>query len=303
MLQKPLNLHALRAFAAAARHESFKHAAAELGVTPVAITRHVKWLEADLRVTLFERLHRGVRLTEVGRQLREELVPAFEAMNLGVEHVRERSAQDTLHIGSEAAFAKRWLAPRLEAFHERHPEFHVDLRLQEDDDEIDGVIFYGFRQRFGRDRHLLFQETAFPVCSPALLEGPLPLARPADLVHHRLLHDDSDDWWQRWFEAVGLGGIGPRANETFFSHDGIYEAAIEGRGVMIGDDMVYGDDLAEGRLVRLFSETVAGNQFILAVRSSPRRRALDAFVDWILGACAAHEKRMKHLLAALPAAG
>ena len=181
MNRKPLNLHALRAFEAAARHERFKAAATELGVTPVAITRHVRWMESDLRVALFERLHRGVRLTEAGRQLREELVPAFAAMHLGIEHVRERMARDTLRIGSEAAFAKRWLGPRLDAFHERHPEIHVELRLQEDDPEIDGVIFYGFRQRFGRNRHLLFEETAFPVCSPALLEGPVPLARPEDL--------------------------------------------------------------------------------------------------------------------------
>jgi LysR family transcriptional regulator, glycine cleavage system transcriptional activator len=298
MMRKPLNLHALRAFEAAARLESFKGAAAELGVTPVAVTRHIKWLESDLRVLLFERLHRGVRLTDVGRELREEIVPAFAALDRGVEHVRERTAHDTLHIGSETAFAKRWLAPRLDAFHELYPEIHVDLRLQDDDEELDGIIFYGFRQRFGRNRHLLFNETAFPVCSPALLEGSSPLRKPADLSHHCLLHDDSDDWWQRWFETVGLRGIKPRSNETFFSHDRIYEAAIEGRGVMIGDDMVYGDDLAQGRLVRLFEESMAGNQFILMVRSSPPRQALESFVAWIFAACDAHRKHMEKVLGA-----
>ncbi|MDA0218257.1 MAG: LysR substrate-binding domain-containing protein [Proteobacteria bacterium] len=296
MIRKQLNLHALRAFEAAARLESFKGAAAELGVTPVAITRHIRTLEGDLRVQLFERLHRGVRLTEVGLELREEIVPAFAALDRGVEHVRERRAHDTLRIGSEAAFAKRWLAPRLEAFHALHPEVHVDLRLQEDDEEVDGIIFYGFQQRFGRNRHLLFNETAFPVCSPALLEGSSPLVQPSDLSQHCLLHDDSDDWWQRWFETVGLRGIVPRSNETFFSHDRIYEAAIEGWGVMIGDDMVYGDDLAEGRLVRLFDGTMAGNQFILTVRSAPPRRALESFVDWILSACSSHKKRMQQVL-------
>lgn len=297
MMRKPLNLHALRAFEAAARLQSFKGAAAELGVTPVAITRHIKWLEGDLRVLLFERLHRGVRLTDVGRELREEIMPAFAALDRGVEHVRERTAKDTLHIGSETAFAKRWLAPRLDAFHQLHPEIYIDLRLQDDDEELDGIIFYGFRQRFGRNRHLLFNETAFPVCSPALLEGSVPLVDPRDLARHCLLHDDSDDWWQRWFETAGLRGLKSRDNETFFSHDRIYEAAIEGRGVMIGDDMVYGDDLAEGRLVRLFDQTMAGNQFILAVRSSPPRRALDDFVAWILSACEDHKKRMQQVLA------
>jgi LysR family glycine cleavage system transcriptional activator len=303
MLQRPLNLHALRAFEAAARRESFKEAAAELGVTPVAVTRHIKWLEVELGVELFERLHRGVRITDVGRELRDELEPAFAGIRRGVERTRRRSGCYTLRVGSEAAFAKRWLAPRLDAFHELHPEVNVDLRVQNEDDELDGVIFYGSRQRFGRNRYLLFEETAFPVCSPALLEGHIPLTQPSDLARHCLLHDDSDDWWQRWFDVVGLRGIRVRSNETFFSHESIYKAAIEGRGVMIGDDMVYGDDLAEGRLMRLFTECLAGNQFILAVRSSPRRKVLDEFVAWILGACEAHKMRMRNLLGSLPVAG
>ena len=297
MLKKPLNLHALRAFEAAARHESFKNAAAELGVTPVAVTRHIKWLEIELGVILFERLHRGVRLNETGRELQEEMEPAFAAIRRGFERARRHSGEDTLNIGSETAFAKRWLVPRLGAFHDLHPDIHVDLRSQGDKDELDGIIFYGYRQRFGRDRHLLFHETVFPVCSPALLEGPLPLARPSDLARHHLLHDGSDDWWQRWFEAAGVAGMTAGSRELFFSHDHLYQAAIEGRGVLMGDDVLYGEDLAQGRLVRLFPETIEGNQFILAVRSSPPRKALEEFVAWILAACAAHKLRAGRLLA------
>lgn len=296
MTRMALNLYALRAFEAAARHESFKAAAAELAVTPVAVTRHIKWLEDEFGVKLFERLHRGVRLTDDGRELRNELVPAFEAMVRGVEHARQRSGACTLRIGCETAFAKRWLMPRLAAFHNLHPEIHIELELQGENDELDGLIFYGFRQRFGRDRHLLFRETVFPMCAPALLEAHTPLARPDDLAGHCLLHDDSDDWWQRWFETAGVRGVKPRRSETFFSHDGLYEAALAGQGVLMGDAMVYGDDLVEGRFVRLFSETLDGNQFIFALRSTSRRRELDIFLAWILDACRAHKTRMKTVI-------
>lgn len=296
MLQKPLNLHALRAFEAAARHESFKQAAAELGVTPVAITRHVKWLETELGVALFERLHRGVRLTDVGRDLRDELAPAFTAMRRGVQLARERSGTETLRIGSEVAFARRWLTPRLESFHTLHPGIRVELHPQHDEDELDGIIFYGSRQRFGRDRHLLFRETVFPACSPALLDGALPLERPGDLARHCLLHDGSDDWWQLWFEAAGVPGTVAGSKKLFFAHDQLYEAAIAGEGVLMGDDVLYGDDFVERRLVPLFTETIEGNQFILAVRSSPGRRALDDFVAWILGACEEHRQRMRQVI-------
>ena len=277
MTNRALNLHALRAFEAAARNESFKEAAAELAVTPVAVTRHIKRLESELGIELFERLHRGVRLTNAGRELRDEVVVAFTTMERGVERARRRSGRHTLHIGSETAFAKRWLAPRLEEFHRLHPDVQIDLRLQDESDELDGLIFYGFRQRFGRDRHLLFSETVFPMCVPMLLEGPKPLDRPSDLVRHCLLHDDSDDWWQRWFDAAGVRDIKARSTEIYFSHDRLYEAAIAGRGVLMGDAMVYGDDLVHGRFVRLFAETIEGNQFIFALRPSPQRRALDIF--------------------------
>lgn len=296
MTSKPLNLHALRAFEAAARHESFKEAAAELSVTPVAVTRHIKQLEADLGQPLFERLHRGVRLTDVGRDLRDDLVPSFSAMHRGVARARLASGRELLRIGCEIAFARHWLAPRLESFHGCCAEIRIELNTLSDDEEYDGIIFYESRQRFGPDRHLLFHETTFPVCSPALLTGSAPLAQPSDLAHHCLLHDRSDDWWQRWLEAAGAQGVRARSKEIFFSHDRLYEAAIEGRGVLMGDDVVYGDDLVDRRLVRLFSETVEGNQFILAVRSSPKRKALDTFVAWILAACQDHKERMKQVI-------
>ncbi len=296
MTRMTLNLYALRAFEAAARHESFKEAAVELAVTPVAVTRHIKWLEVEFGVDLFERLHRGVRLTEAGCELRDELVPAFEAMVRGVEQVRQRSGARTLRIGCETAFAKRWLAPRLDAFHALHPDIHVELELQNENDEPDGLIFYGFRQKFGRDRYLLFRETVFPMCVPALLEAEPPLKQPSDLEGHCLLHDDSDDWWQRWFEAAGVSGVKAHSAETFFSHDRLYEAAMEGRGILMGDAMVYGDDLVAGRFVRLFSETLDGNQFIFALRSSRRRRELDLFLAWILDACKTHRARMKDVI-------
>ena len=296
MSRRPLNLHALRAFEAAARHGSFKDAAAELGVTPVAVTRHIKRLELELGVTLFERLHRGVRLSDAGRDLSDEVIPAFAALDVGVERVGVRSGRLTLHIGCDSAFAKCWLMRRLDGFHERHPDIHIDLKAQDESEEFDGLIFYGSRQRFGRDRHLLFSEVLFPMCAPSLIGGPVPLVRPADLAEHCLLHDDSDDWWQRWFEAAGMRGIKERGTEIFFSHDRLYQAALEGRGVLMGDAMVYGDDLTEGRFVRLFSETIVGNQFILAVRTSSQRPALNIFVAWLLSECEAHKTYMKNVL-------
>ena len=74
------SLNALRAFEAAARHESFTRAANELCVTEGAVSRHVKLLEEDLGVQLFRRLPRSLKLTEAGRKFLPVLTDAFESI-------------------------------------------------------------------------------------------------------------------------------------------------------------------------------------------------------------------------------
>ena len=71
------NLTALRAFEAAARHGSFKAAADELHVTPAAVSRSVSRLEEELGLTLFDRMHRAVSLTEVGARYAQRVSDGF----------------------------------------------------------------------------------------------------------------------------------------------------------------------------------------------------------------------------------
>lgn len=96
-----------------------------------AVTRHIKRIETDLGIKPFDRLHQGVRLTDAGRELSDAISPAFAATNRGLECARQRSGQGTLLIGSETAFGKHWLVPRLPILHVLYPSVSVDLRLQE----------------------------------------------------------------------------------------------------------------------------------------------------------------------------
>ena len=289
------SLSALRAFEAAARHESFKDAAAELTVTPVAVTRQIKALEHELGLRLFDRLHRRVALTEAGRELTAELAPAFDAMRRAVARARGRAGRSRLRIGIDGVFAARWLDPRLADFRSQHPEIEVEL-LAPEESGLNGTIYYGAGLAPGENRYVLFRETVFPVCSPALANGQKPLREPADLIHHRLVHEGAVDWWQRWLDAAGVEGIEITSGPVFLSGGKAYEAAVAGQGVVVGDDIVTGDDLAAGRLVRPFATTVEGSSYALVVRPAPDDLALAAFVDWLRAACRSHKQRMKELL-------
>ena len=106
-------LNAVRAFVAAARHQSFTHAALELHVTHSAISRQVKALEAHLGVDLFERKTRQVLLTAAGHQFHAQVGPALAQIGAAAQALRGDAGLRSVKINVRPSFAVRWLIPRL----------------------------------------------------------------------------------------------------------------------------------------------------------------------------------------------
>ena len=135
MARRLPSLNALRAFEAAARHESFTDAAGELFVTHAAVSRHIRELEEWLGTELFTRTGRGVDLTDAGRRFGNRLTPLFDNM---AEATLEAAAQGTvraLNVSVEPAIASRWLVPRLGRFNELHPD--IELNIDPDNRLVD----------------------------------------------------------------------------------------------------------------------------------------------------------------------
>src|SRR3989337_3069609 len=104
-------LNALRAFEAAARHLSFAKAAAELHVTPAAVSHQVKALEEQLGVKLFRRLNKAVLLTDAGQRALPGMREAFDRLAETVERMRARRDGDTLTVRVAPSFRAQWLGP------------------------------------------------------------------------------------------------------------------------------------------------------------------------------------------------
>src|ERR1700744_5952195 len=134
-------LNALRAFEAAARLGSFKEAAAELGVTQGASSRHIQLLEDWLGPpALFRRLSRRVELTPTGAALLAESGPALDSLaNAADKHPAPdgKAPPALLRVNALATFTLRWLLPRLAQFREMHPEFEV--RLSTSNEPVDAL--------------------------------------------------------------------------------------------------------------------------------------------------------------------
>jgi len=288
-------LNALRAFEAAARHLSFARAADELHVTPAAVSHQIKALEAELGTPLFRRFNRQVLLTDAGQALAPGVRDGLDAMRTAVERVNAICCRGPLTVTTPPSLASKWLLPRLERFRAREPD--VDVRISATDrlvdlvhEDVDLAIRYGSGDYPGLVVERLLDERVFPVCAPALLDGPHPLRTPADLANHTLLHDFTHGGtagyptWRMWLTAAGVADrVDPDRGPAYEPSSMVVQAAVEGEGVALGRSVLVASDLAAGRLVKPFEGEIEV-AFAYWIAMPPSREGLPrvaAFKQWL----------------------
>jgi LysR family glycine cleavage system transcriptional activator len=280
------SLLALRAFESAARHLSFTAAARELHVSQAAISRHVRALEEGLGRTLFRRLHRHVELTTPGKRLAGELAAGFELIGRAVQACRATPAR-RLRISVEPAFAARWLVPRFGRFTAAHPDIEVDLESSEEiravgrDTDIAIRFLSPLARKPTRHARKLFSYFGFPVIATAS-NIPRPRRRAdADVLGHRLLHDDAGSAWRRWFEVTGLAGFDQMKHLYFNDYSLVITAALRGQGVALSAPFYVRSQLRLGRLMRIGRTSVRfGEYWLLEASDRGTAKARAAFTDW-----------------------
>lgn len=282
-------LAAIRAFEAAARHESFTKAADELGMTQAAVSYQVKLLEDRLGLPLFLRLPRRVALTEAGKRLAPATTEAFQRLESAFASLRETAA-GVLSITSVHTFGTNWLVPRLGAFQVGHPEIAVRLdtsaRLVDfAREEMDVGIRYGQGHWPGLKAHEVLPVEYAPFCSPELLGRLGPVVEPARLLGMPLLESDWDAWG-RWFELAGVAGpltlAGP--DLRLETQQMIANAVMAGSGVALLTPAFFAADIAAGRLVRLFDIALRdGSYWLVYPEGRQNTPKIRAFRDWLLG--------------------
>lgn len=285
-------LGSLRAFEAAARLESFKDAATELGVTPTAISHQVRQLEAELGTPLFVRRTRKVVPTVTGRALAARLSGAFDIMAEAVAQARPRPGRRLATLSATLAFSARLLVPRAGRFRTLYPGW--DLRLHASDEavdlaagEADAAIRYGRGGYPGLVALPLMTECFGPVCSPRIAPAGAQGLAQATLIHFDWLFGKPHvqlPSWRSWAEAAGLAGIGTEAGLTFTDENSAIEAAVAGQGVALLSLALVAPELASGVLVQPFGPVIEGLGFDLVYPAGAEGRPEVATLrDWILG--------------------
>ncbi|MCT8158943.1 transcriptional regulator GcvA [Pseudoruegeria sp. SHC-113] len=283
-------LTALRAFEAAARHLSFAKAAAELNVTPAALSFQIKSLEAHFGQPLFLRLNRAVELTAAGKALSPGATEGFDQLASAWRSARRLSESNTLSVTAGPAFTAKWLAPRLYQFAQDHPEielrFAASLKMADlARDDVDVAIRFGASPDTGLHSRPLAREWLTPVMTPEM-HARFPTIE--SLKEAPLLHDDSIAFleppcdWHAWFQAVGVEFAATRG-ARFTQADHAIDAALNGAGVVLGRRGFIVKDIAEGRLVAPFRTALAIDAHFrfVCLPGSEARPAIRAFHDWI----------------------
>lgn len=290
-------LSALRAFEAVARHLSFSKAAAELNVTPGALSHQIRGLEEFLGISLFERRTRAVALTPQGQLLYPGLQAGFGLIRDAVNGLHASRGDKVLVISTPPGLTSTWLASRLYRFAEDHPDIEVRvsstaaaanfftdgvdaaIRSLPVDHETDPALYY--------DR--LFDVALTPVCSSKLVARFGALDGPGVLARVPLIHDDSlagrpgVPTWKNWLDAAGRKGGNVGRGLHFSSADHALDAALEGAGLLLAHTILAYDALRSGRLVEPYDVVLSSNRayYFVCPKTGLKRPAVVAFSDWL----------------------
>lgn len=281
-------LSALRAFEAAARHRSFKHAAAELAVTPTAISHQIRALEDHVGIRLFERHTRQVILKPEAESLYPVLRDGFDAFAQAVARLGAARSRNSVTISATAAFSAKWLLPRMAHFQKAHPE--IDLQLHASDEAVDLnanavdiAIRYGTGPYPGLIAEPLFTDRFAPVANPALKVKTYDDLKRAAFIHFawRRVHP-ANPTWRGWFRAAGLSPLSS-SQFSFSDESHAIQATVAGQGIALLSLALVADEIAAGRLVQPFGPELQGMTYHLVEPSDrPRTSQIAAAREWLL---------------------
>ncbi|WP_051356740.1 LysR family transcriptional regulator [Azorhizobium doebereinerae] len=282
----------LTAFEAAARHQSFSRAAAELHLTQGAVSRQIRHLEEQVGIELFERVRQRVVLTDGGRLYLADVRQILQALSDATQRAMTYGGgAGSLQLAVLPTFAIRWLMPRLPDFLARFPDTTINFvtRIAPFDfaaEPLDLAIHYGDPVWPGAICEHLMDEEVVPVCSPAL-RARHHLTTPAALAGVPLLQQSTrPHLWSEWLALAKASHAGPFRGPRFEQFSMIAEAAAAGLGVGLVPRFLAGDEIADGRLVELFDCPMASEKayYVVYPEAKAGTGAVTAFVRWIVAA-------------------
>jgi DNA-binding transcriptional LysR family regulator len=284
-------LNALRVFEVAARTGSYAEAAAQLGVTHGAVSRHIAGLEQWLGQTLFAKDGRRMVATPAAKIFAAEVGLSFDRLAVAAETAGRPGARRILRVSAPTSFAMRWLIPRLPRYHAEHPGVEVVVTtVSTMVEELRGGVDVSIRRGVARE-HLWPNHRVVPVLddietlimSPALF-AQRPIIKPADIEGHTLLATETRTGdWENWLDVAALQHLADHPRQTFDHFFVTRQAVEDGLGIGIGSLPMLDIDLENGRLITPLPHIrVAKTGYVAIIpRQSDAIDLFAGFVEWL----------------------
>jgi DNA-binding transcriptional LysR family regulator len=290
-------LEGVEVFLAVARYRNFRRAAADLGVTPSAVSQAVRTLEARMGAALFVRTTRSVGLTEAGQRFLDRAGPAFEEIVMASEAARDVGQRPTglLRLSVPRAVVPLILEPMIASFCRTYPE--IELEIAASDEMVDlatGGFDAGIRlgQFIAPDMVAVRLTPSFPfvvVGSPDYLERHGSPEHVEDLRHHACLRlRRSNGAIAPWSFVDGNGTIEAMVSGPLIAHDypTLLGAAMQGIGLAQTPRPVAEGPIAQGKLKSVLDGVAATTPGVFLYHPGKRQvlPKLRAFIDHLKSA-------------------
>lgn len=286
-------LTAVKYFTVAAKHQNFKKAAAELFVTEGAVSRQIKLLEEYYGNNLFDRVHRGVKLTDAGKKLYSV---SFVALNNISDVSHELIANcSPINISASTSFAIRWLMPRLPHFERKNPDIFINLQTVrgydlENKSVFDASIIYiignpqDILSKNNFNKKLVLVEWLIPVCSTAYTEkhGPINVF---ELNKHRIItNEETGRDWCAWNKLMPEAKLDLDSALIFEHDDTAIQAAVAGHGIALANLAYINNELQSKSLVKAVEcdPFPIGGHYLSIANKKRNEVDLDIFCEWLL---------------------
>ena len=284
-------LNGLIAFESAARTGNFARAGEELNLTQSTVSHRVRMLERHLGYPLFERLPRGLRLTESGKAYLPSIRKAFEQIFSSTAGIFGRRDKGSLTVRAPISYSVLWLGPMIHGFKQRYPGIAVRLisSIWADDladDETDIDLRLGFGNWPGCQAREILRDRVAPICGAPKPGDEQALPESIEECASRpLIHVMGiEDLWMRYFQQAGL--------RLDVKHDDIHvDSAIAAIEIAASSDAIaliqrrfLPDYLDSGRLVEPLAVDMDMEQAIYLVQPDSRRELRPEailFSEWL----------------------
>ena len=286
------NLNSIQVFNAVSQLKNITHAAHSLNISQSSASYHIKKLEAELKISLFDRRPEGLKMTDNGKLLAAHVENGLRSIQTGLDQASDQT--EIVRIAILPLFASRWLSPRLGSFWDAHPNVQLSFRSQNNtfaerqrpSDFADLGIVWGQGNWTDFDSIRLWPEEMVVVCSPDYLSDN-PICEEADLRDRALLHVDDEARWREWFINNQL--TPPVLRENLIPQEPHFQisSTANGLGVALIPQSMIQTELKSGVLVNVFDRTyVTSFAYHLGIPNRiPLSESATIFKNWLLSQC------------------